>query len=140
MGLRYRKSVKLPLGGRLNINKNSTSVSFGSKFHRTTINSKGKVTQTTRIPGTGLSYTTTSSGKQREATFSEASPKLYRFAGIFLQVAAVILFVLSLLLLLISPLALIATGLAVIFFLIGKKYRKIYKEKIEESQSEEKTE
>lgn len=73
MGLRFKKSVKLGKGVKLNLNKKSAGISFGGKGHRTTINSKGRVTGTVGIPGTGLSYSTTigkksSKGRKKSTT------------------------------------------------------------------------
>lgn len=64
MGLRYRKSIKIAPGVRLNVNKNSVGVSAGVKGLRYSVNSKGQTTKTVSIPGTGLSYTETSSRKK----------------------------------------------------------------------------
>lgn len=62
MGLRFRKSFKIAPGVKLNLNKKSTSVTFGGKgFHRT-ISSTGKKTTTVGVPGTGISYSKTSGG------------------------------------------------------------------------------
>jgi tetratricopeptide (TPR) repeat protein len=82
MSLRFRRSVKLMPGVRLNFNKNSTGLSFGVPGARYTINSKGRRTATFGIPGTGLYDTTTlSSGRSRSrATQPEAPagpPKQY---------------------------------------------------------------
>lgn len=60
MGLRYRKSIKIAPGVRLNLNKDSVSLSAGVKGLRYTVNSKGRKTKTIGIPGTGLSYVETS--------------------------------------------------------------------------------
>ena len=61
MGLRFRKSIKIAPGVRLNLNKKSTSLSFGGKGLRYSINSRGRRTSSVGIPGTGLSYVSTSS-------------------------------------------------------------------------------
>lgn len=59
MGFRFRKSVKLMPGVKMNLGKKGASVSFGGRGARVTV---GKKTRTTvGIPGTGLSYTATSS-------------------------------------------------------------------------------
>lgn len=63
MGLRFRKSVKIAPGVRLNLNKKSTSVTFGGKGFHHTVSSTGKRTSTVGIPGTGLSYSKTSNPK-----------------------------------------------------------------------------
>lgn len=65
MGLRFRKSIKIAPGVKLNINKKSCSVTVGKRGAHYTINSKGKHTASVGIPGTGLSYTHTSNGSKR---------------------------------------------------------------------------
>jgi hypothetical protein len=78
MGLRFRKSIKLGKHTRLNLNKKSFGVSFGGKGARFTLNSKGRRTSTFGIPGTGLSYTTTSGGKEKSRSKSKAKGRKVR--------------------------------------------------------------
>ena len=59
MGFRFRKSVKIAPGVRLNIGKKSVGISACVKGARVSVNSKGRVTKTVGLPGTGLSYTKT---------------------------------------------------------------------------------
>nr|WP_319473052.1 DUF4236 domain-containing protein [uncultured Sphaerochaeta sp.] len=54
---RFRRSVKILPGVRLNINAKSTSVTFGGKGFTRTVSSTGRVTNTIGIPGTGIHYT-----------------------------------------------------------------------------------
>lgn len=63
MGTRFRRSFKIAPGVRVNLNKKSASVSFGPKGLKHTISTTGKSHTTVGIPGTGLSYTTSSSWK-----------------------------------------------------------------------------
>lgn len=56
MGFRFRKSVKIAPGVRLNVGKKSVGVSMGGKGFRHSINSSGRRTTTVGVPGTGLSY------------------------------------------------------------------------------------
>lgn len=65
MGFRFRKSVKIAPGVRLNVNKKSVGISVGGKGMRHTVNSKGQSTTTVGIPGTGVSYTHTSSPQKK---------------------------------------------------------------------------
>ena len=58
MGLRFRKSIKIAPGVKVNLNKKSTSITFGGKGVHYTVNSKGKTTKSVGIPGTGISYST----------------------------------------------------------------------------------
>ena len=64
MGFRFRKSIKICKGVRLNFNKNSVGLSIGGKGYCYTINSKGRRTAHVGIPGTGLSYSVSSSRKR----------------------------------------------------------------------------
>lgn len=57
MGLRFRKSVKIAPGIKLNIGKKSVGVSVGNKYGGVSINSRSGVTTRASIPGTGISYT-----------------------------------------------------------------------------------
>lgn len=62
MGLRFRKSFKVAPGVKVNLNKKSTSVTFGGKGVHKTYSSSGKKTTSVGIPGTGACYTTSSGG------------------------------------------------------------------------------
>ncbi len=74
MGLRFRKSLKIAPGVKLNLNKKSTSVTFGGKGFHHTVSSTGKRTSTVGIPGTGLSYSKTSNPKNNKTnTFNNDS-------------------------------------------------------------------
>lgn len=75
MGLRFRKSIKILPGVRINYGLHSTSVSVGGKGFHTTYSSTGRVTRSVGIPGTGLSYVTTSSGR------SQSAPRGKRMSG-----------------------------------------------------------
>ena len=69
MSLRFRRSMKLMPGVRLNFNKNSVGLSLGVKGAHYTVNSKGRRTVSAGIPGTGLySVETLSSGRSTRST------------------------------------------------------------------------
>jgi len=59
MGLRFRKSISIIPGVKLNFGKSGMSVSTGVPGFRKTFHSSGRVTTSVGIPGTGLSYVTT---------------------------------------------------------------------------------
>ena len=59
MGLRFRKSISLIPGVKLNFGKTGMSVSAGVPGFRKTFHSSGRVTTSVGIPGTGISYVTT---------------------------------------------------------------------------------
>jgi hypothetical protein len=72
MGWRFRKSVKILPGIRLNFGKKGfTSATFGGKYFKTNVSSKG-TRNTFSIPGTGLSYQT-----YQKASSQSASGILY---------------------------------------------------------------
>lgn len=60
MGIRFRRSIKIAPGLKLNLNKKSVSLTAGKRGAHFTVNSKGKRTTSVGIPGTGLSYVKTS--------------------------------------------------------------------------------
>ena len=59
MGLRFRKTISLLPGVRLNVSKSGIGVSAGIPGLRGSINTSGRVTGTASIPGTGISYVKT---------------------------------------------------------------------------------
>lgn len=54
--IRFRRSVKIAPGVKINLNKNSISTTFGPKGMHYTISSNGKTTKSVGVPGTGLYY------------------------------------------------------------------------------------
>lgn len=56
MSLRFRKSINLGHGVRLNIGKKGVGISAGVKGARVSVNSNGRKTTSVGIPGTGVSY------------------------------------------------------------------------------------
>lgn len=67
MGLRFRKTISILPGVRLNLGKSTQSISVGVPGFRKTFNTKGQVTTTLGVPGTGLYYVDTKNPK-KEAT------------------------------------------------------------------------
>jgi Protein of unknown function (DUF4236) len=59
---RFRRSMKVAPGVRLNFNKKSLGMSVGPRGARYSINSSGRRTRSVGIPGTGLSYRSQSGG------------------------------------------------------------------------------
>ena len=90
--IRRRKSIKILPGVRVNLNSKSTSVSIGGKYGRTTISSTGKRTHSTHIPGTNLTYVTTSTSSKKSSSSSYSAPVkkrsagLYKFCGVLINI------------------------------------------------------
>lgn len=78
MGLRFRKSVTLCKGVKLNFGKTGMSVSVGGKGYHKTINTKGQVTTSVGIPGSGIYYTDTKRlGENRQANTQRNTQNQY---------------------------------------------------------------
>jgi hypothetical protein len=71
VGFRFRRSVKVFPGVRINLSRSGISTSIGMRGAHVTVG-HGKVRETIGLPGTGISYTQTQ-GTQQEAR-SEAQP------------------------------------------------------------------
>lgn len=77
MGFRFRKSINLGGGFRVNLSKSGIGYSYGVKGLRYTKTAKGKDRVTASIPGTGLSWST-ETGKtaksQKQPTGAKSEP------------------------------------------------------------------
>lgn len=62
MSVRFRRSIGLGKGVRLNVKKSSVGMSFGVRGARYSANSSGRTTRSVGIPGTGLYAVSSSSG------------------------------------------------------------------------------
>lgn len=130
MGFRFRKSFKIAPGVRVNVGKKSIGISAGVKGARVSVNSKGRVTKTVGIPGTGLSHTDSSTiGKKKAAPHTTQQPiisdnpttptpspalnKANNAAAKALKILAPILCVMAAILMLASPVA------GIVFYLLG---------------------
>jgi tetratricopeptide (TPR) repeat protein len=67
MGFRFRRTLKIAPGIRLNFNKNSWGVSVGPRGAKYTINTSGRRTMSVGIPGSGLSYSESVGGGRSKA-------------------------------------------------------------------------
>lgn len=113
MGLRFRKSKKIAPGIRFNISKSGFGLSAGPRGAKVSVNSKGRVTRTIGIPGSGLSYSTTSKLGQNINEDEEHTPKHFNEYTSRSQLILTILFML------IGIIALIMTLLFVLIDMIG---------------------
>lgn len=117
MGFRFRKSVKIAPGVRMNFGKKSTSISVGGKYHHTTISSTGRRTKTTSIPGTGISYVSTSSGSRSRSSHRGGSHRK-QASPLMLKVCGVIMLIIGVLSLLLAIVGFCTAGAAGLLFLI----------------------
>ena len=64
MGFRYRKSINLGGGFRINLSKSGVGYSWGTKGFRYTKTATGRTRKTYSIPGTGISHVSETSNKR----------------------------------------------------------------------------
>lgn len=74
MGFRMRKSFKIAPGVRLNVSKTGLGVSAGVRGARYSVHSSGRRTITVGLPGTGMSWASTSKSKSSGKSLSSAIP------------------------------------------------------------------
>ena len=67
MGFRFRKSINLGGGSRVNLSKRGVGFSAGTRGARYSVGPRGRG-WTFSIPGTGLSYQTRARGRRRRVT------------------------------------------------------------------------
>lgn len=68
MGWRYRKSINLGGGFRINLSKSGIGYSWGTKGYRVTKTATGQSRTTYSIPGTGISYVATNTTPRNNNT------------------------------------------------------------------------
>lgn len=72
MSLRFRKSVKLAPGVKLNLGKKSAGISVGGKYGGISVNSRTGVGTRVSAPGTGISYTNKITTKSKSKKVNES--------------------------------------------------------------------
>lgn len=73
MGLRFRKSIKLAPGVKLNLGKKSAGISFGGKYGGVSFNSRSGSRARVSVPGTGISYTTSGNRSSKKRSYKSSS-------------------------------------------------------------------
>lgn len=76
MGFRFRRTIKIGGGIRLNVSKSGVSTSIGRKGFTKNFSKKGTRT-TVSIPGSGLSYSTYRPRKRRTGDLPEGGDGLF---------------------------------------------------------------
>jgi hypothetical protein len=74
VGFRYRKSINIGGGFRINVSKSGIGYSWGTKGYRVTKKSNGGTRTTVSIPGTGLSWVNETGGNKRQRTSAPSYP------------------------------------------------------------------
>lgn len=76
MGIRYRKSIKIAPGVKLNLGKKSAGISIGGKYGGVSFNSRTGARARVSAPGTGLSYSTKIGGSSSSTKVSESAANI----------------------------------------------------------------
>lgn len=106
MGFKYRKSINLGGGFRINVSKSGVGYSWGTKGFRITKTAKGTTRKTYSIPGTGVSYVS----EKRNKTYSndiqrppiQGNPNINNNSDEFTGIAAAFLAVVTSIIVLIA--------------------------------------
>lgn len=100
MGIRFRKSINLGGGARINISKSGIGGSIGTKGARITKTAKGTTRKTISIPNTGISYVKESGSKNKGVKKAAAANtnKPFRLFAIVLRITGILMIVLGALL------------------------------------------
>lgn len=67
IAIRFRKSIKVAPGVKLNLGKKSAGVSFGNKYFRKSYSTSGRKTTSSSIPGTGITFMNSSTKKNKKS-------------------------------------------------------------------------
>ena len=155
MGLRFRRSIKIAPGVKLNIGKKSMGVSVGGKYGGVSLNSKAGARVRASAPGTGLSYSAKiPEGNKRAVKSSNTAAadsyyrlnytppnktytdkptgKTYKVCGNILIVISVLMFALSILLAFLTVIGGVVSALFAVFLFFAGRY---YKKKADEQAS-----
>lgn len=103
MAMRFRRSVKVAPGVKVNLNKKSMGVTVGTKGAHYSVNSSGTKTSSVGIPGTGVSYVNSSGKKSQNSGGSAEAPLWPKYTYIILLILAILLAIFSIALLFVAP-------------------------------------
>lgn len=87
MGLRFRRSIRVLPGIRINLSRSGLSTSVGVRGAHVTVG-HGKVRETVGVPGSGVSYTTMDSTRS-EANSAPGSANPGRFSRVLFWLFAI---------------------------------------------------
>lgn len=73
MGLRVRRSVNIAPGVKFNVSKKSVGFTVGTKGAHYSVNSSGRKTSSVGIPGTGVSYVSSTTSKKGTSGYNSSS-------------------------------------------------------------------
>lgn len=134
MGIRFRKSIRIAPGVKLNLNKKSVGLTVGTKGASVTLNSKGRMTASIGVPGTGLP------AFKKVSKFgvlkSRHSGKALKRVSVIFYILGALLAVMALLLIMEEPAAgILFLAFAGLSIFMGRQYSKAALDNREETES-----
>lgn len=134
MGMRFRKSINLGGGARLNLSKSGIGASVGGKGFRVTKKAGGGTRTTASIPGTGISYVKDSkkSGEAEAKSAVSAVPASpnFLFFWIVFRILSVPLIAMGALIALAEPvIGLAAAAFGIVLWKVATGYKRKHKER-----------
>ena len=139
MGFRFRKSINLGGGVRVNLSKKGVGYSFGTKGARVTKMANGKHRTTVGIPNTRLSYISDSKSKRNRCNKSNVNANVYvsddemkkvgyKILAWVCRICFIPMIILGLLVCLVELVfGLISIGIGILEFVYRRNYFKKYK-------------
>lgn len=140
MGFRFRKSINLGGGARVNLSKSGVGYSFGTKGARITKTANGRTRTTVGIPNTGVSHVSESKSKRNGYNKNNVNANVYvsademnktgcKMLAWICRICFIPMIVLGLLVCLVEPVfGLISIVIGILEFAYSKNYFKKHKE------------
>ena len=134
MAMRFRRSVKVAPGVKVNLSKKNVGVTVGTEGAHYSVNTSGKKTTTVGVPGTGVSFVDVSSKKHQQGvggTQTGSAERRPMSKGVYIALLVVAILwtiALGLPLLTISPaLGVVLIAVGVFFIILAVKGINLYK-------------
>lgn len=139
MGFRFRKSINLGGGVRVNLSKKGVGYSFGTKGVRVTKMANGKHRTTVSIPNTGVSHLSESKSKRSRYNKNNVNANVYvsademnktgcKILAWICRICFIPMITLGLLVCLVEPVfGLISIGIGILEFVYSRNYFKKHK-------------
>ena len=133
MSLRFRKSIKLGGGVKVNLSKSGIGYSIGTKGARITKTTNGRTRTTIGIPNTGISYVKESSNKKQhnkndvniDVNKNKTNEDGYKLLAWVCRICFIPMIFLGILCLLVEPiLGLVTIGIGTLEYIYNKNYFK----------------
>jgi len=97
MRIRFRRSIRVMPGVKINLNKKSVGLTVGRRSMHYTVNSKGQRTTSVGLPGTGLSVQHTSGRRRQSESAVPAWADAFRSGALIIGAVVIIVVLVAIL-------------------------------------------